>query len=419
LYGTSGKSGHNHHWSAPQIIDTKGIVNVLLQAPQYFLTVDSFAGIRVYTYDGRQVSNPVIPGLQAEFLTRHMVSVSNDTIALIDTGNARQIRLLDIQTGKEIAGGPLGLPYDAREVTLSKYGPAHARLVAVRDANDDVFLSRVNRRNLVKIGSMCSSVQFHEEHEMLVSVVDQKLNVWWRPSALFIDKAIHKLAVFARDDKALVKGSSILAFTGTRCFLRRPDGVNLTIGVPPVACTIYKLVAKAQWSGATRLARFARNESMWALLASLAVEYRELTVAEASYGALGLLDRVEFVQRLKLIPSEEGRAAELAVLARELDRGEQILLQAGLVYRAIDLAISLFRWERALDLAMRSKAHVDTVLHRRQLYLQAAGLEESSPKFIQLQKSIPIDPVAIEAKIKEELEKEAQRPGARPAIMTS
>lgn len=46
-------------------------------------------------------------------------------------------------------------------------------------------------------------------------------------------------------------------------------------------------------------------------------------------------------------------------------------MQAQLVYRAIMMNIRLFRWERALDLAVRNKTHVDTVLAYRQRYMDS------------------------------------------------
>lgn len=64
------------------------------------------------------------------------------------------------------------------------------------------------------------------------------------------------------------------------------------------------------------------------------------------------------------------------------DEAEAILLQAGLVYRAIKMNIKLFRWDRALDLAKQYKQHVDTVLWYRRRYLLAAQAEETSQRFI-------------------------------------
>lgn len=106
---------------------------------------------------------------------------------------------------------------------------------------------------------------------------------------------------------------------------------------------------------------------------------------------------MEFIQSIKAIPSEEGRQAELALFRRHPDEAERILLQASppLVYRAIKLNINLFRWARALDLALKHKVHVETVLAYRQKYLQSFERDEVNPKFLQYFKQVKEPPVAL------------------------
>ena len=43
----------------------------------------------------------------------------------------------------------------------------------------------------------------------------------------------------------------------------------------------------------------------------------------------------------------------------------------------------LFRWSRALELAVQHKTHVDTVLGYRQVYLKTSGKEETDKRFLQ------------------------------------
>lgn len=81
----------------------------------------------------------------------------------------------------------------------------------------------------------------------------------------------------------------------------------------------------------------------------------------------------------------QSRNAELALYRRCPDEAETILLQARppLLYRAIDLNIRLFRWGRALELAVKHKKHVDTVLGYRQKFLQQANKTETEKRFLQ------------------------------------
>lgn len=94
---------------------------------------------------------------------------------------------------------------------------------------------------------------------------------------------------------------------------------------------------------------------------------------------------MEYIQYIKSIASEEGRQAELALFRRQPNDAERILLQASppLIYRAIKMNITLFRWNRALELALKHKVHLDTVIAYRQKYLDEFQREEPNQKFLQ------------------------------------
>ena len=81
-------------------------------------------------------------------------------------------------------------------------------------------------------------------------------------------------------------------------------------------------------------------------------------------------------------------------------------------YRAVKMNIRLFRWSRALDLALKHKKHVDTVLGYRARYLESFGKAETHAKFLQCaREGIEVDWEAIKAKIKQEKEDERARSG--------
>lgn len=64
-------------------------------------------------------------------------------------------------------------------------------------------------------------------------------------------------------------------------------------------------------------------------------------------------DQVYYIQYIKEMPLKEARAAEMAVMTGHYQDAENLLLQAGLVFRAVLLNIYLHQWERALDLAVK------------------------------------------------------------------
>jgi intraflagellar transport protein 80 len=155
------------------------------------------------------------------------------------------------------------------------------------------------------------------------------------------------------------------------------------------------------------------DPACWALLAALAIDAVQLGAAEAAFGALDAVDKLAWVRRVAALPSEEGRAAELSVFRRRPDEAEGILLNAGLLYRAIKLNVRLFRWERALALAQQHQRHVDTVLMHRRVHLEAAGARESLPAYLAAAEGVVVDVDAIKARVDQEKAAEAARGGAR------
>ena len=103
---------------------------------------------------------------------------------------------------------------------------------------------------------------------------------------------------------------------------------------------------------------------------------------------------------------KELRNAEMAVLTGNHSDAETILLQSGLTFRAVLLNIHLHRWDRALDLAVKHKTHVDTVLAYRVKHLNRCDAEENLDKYIQYMKEVDIDWEKIGQKVEAEFQKE-------------
>lgn len=71
-------------WGQPVAFDLRENVTLIRQAERCFLIVDSFSGIQVMSYEGRRMSNPKFQGLQTDLLRRQSISLSSDTLAVID-----------------------------------------------------------------------------------------------------------------------------------------------------------------------------------------------------------------------------------------------------------------------------------------------------------------------------------------------
>jgi len=123
-----------------------------------------------------------------------------------------------------------------------------------------------------------------------------------------------------------------------------------------------------------------------------------------AYAAIGAVDKVEFLNHVKSIPNTDVRAAKMSMFCGNQLEAESILLRGGLLYLLIKMNLDLYEWENALNLAIRHKTHVDTVLGYRQMYLEQIGKEETNNKFKQYSENVAVDWDKIQTKVEAEME---------------
>lgn len=298
--------------------------------------------------------------------------------------------------------------------------------MAFIDKNRDLWLSPVAplpgysslSAAKVKLQTQVESLRWNDKCDSLAACADGRLHVWAYPNVVFVDKELLPLTRLVQDGSELGKMPHIMTFSGPRLGVRRLDGASVSVGVPPYPLLLYELVGGAKWDQAVRLCRFIKHDQLWACLAAMAIAASvgkgaaaSLETAEVALAALGCVDKLEFILHVSAIPSEEGRSAELALYRRCPEEAERILLQATppLLYRAIKMNIRLFRWARALELAVTHRSHVDTVLGYRAHYLQGLGRTETDPRFLQYAQQVTVDWDAINAKKAKERADETNR----------
>lgn len=406
-------------FSNPMQFDLRDAVISLILAEKHFLIADCSQGIQIYTYEGRQVSTiKLTTTLRPELMANNILSLSPDTVAVRDPADAKKILYFDASTGKQYKDAGLTHHLDIMDLTISQFGTQQDRKIAFADRNRELYIQSVHtKRPSVKLSTMSYSVSWNDKTETLVSISDGKLNTWFFPTVVYTDRSLLANTRTIRDDgEEFTRNDRIQDFSGNRISVRRgTDGALLTLAVNPYPGMLFAHIAKHDWDGAVRLCRFLNEDLLWSVITAMAIKHGELNTAEVGYAALNESDKVRYVHWLKEIPSAEGRQAELALLQRRPDEAERILLQAGLVYRAIELNMRLYRWVRALEIAVEQKTHVDTVIGRRNQYLDARNCKESEEKFKQAHGAVgKIDWDTINEKVKQELVKEQQRPGAKP-----
>lgn len=404
----------SENWNTPLIFDLKeGTVSLILQAEKHFLLVDG-GGLYVFSYEGRLISSPKFPGMRTDILSAQTVALSNDTIAVRDKSEEKVIFLFDVLTGKALGDGkPLTHKLEVVEIALDQCGPSSERKIALIDKNRDLYLSPVRRLgrepNICKIGALVHTMAWNDAANVLCGVQDNQFTVWYCPSVVFTDKELLPKTLHVKDGSEFTRAPHILNYAGTKVTLRQGDGSLVYSSVSPYPALLHDYSSSARWEDAVRLCRFAKDQSLWACLAGMAMANRELATAEVAYVAIGEVARVQYINFIKEQPSKESSVAHLLLFSGHVQEAEASLLQAGLVYQAIQVNIDLFNWDRALELAVKHKTHVDTVLAYRQKYLQRFGRKESNKRFLQYADGVEVDWEKIQAKLEMELSKERER----------
>lgn len=340
---------------------------------------------------------------------------SSDTLSILDrTDGGKTIRSFDILSGRAL-NNVITHTMDIAELALNQYGPNTGRKLFFIDSNRDLYLTPVAQKKKVKLGSQVDSAAWNDLSDQLVAVADGSLITWSYPSIVYVDKSLLPMTTVTKDGTDYLKMPQITSFFGTRVNIRRTDGALLNAKVSPYPSLLYEFVSRSKWEEATRLCRFVKQNELWACLAGMALDARHLDTAEVCLAAIQQVDKLHFIMHIKTIPSEEGRNAQLALYRRNIEEAESILLQAQppLIYRAIKLNIRLFRWNRALDLAVKHKTHVDTVLAYREQFLDSYKMEETDARFLQYSQQVSIDWEAITAKKQQEHEKEKEMISSR------
>ncbi|KAJ3393213.1 Intraflagellar transport protein 80 [Lobulomyces angularis] len=384
------------NWNTPAITDLNpgGRVVCIKQCAEYFVIVDTIVGMHVYTYEGRPVSQIKYLGLRPEYVTQHSISISGDTLAIKDRTDEKSIYLFDVTTGTPLAsvsgGGPFRHSIEVMELALNQSSLIGAtsgingRQLVIVDKNRDMWITGLIKVNFKKLGTMVDTFSWNDEIDIIAAMVDGKFTVWYYPNAVFIDQDIAHLTKIERDGSTFGRDAQFVSFSGTQCTLRKSDGSLVTVSfISPFPSLLHEQTKKKQWEDAIRLCRYAKMNELWACLAVMAVAGQDLNTAEVAYASIQELAKVQYICYIRDIPSAEARTAELALLRRQPKEAENILISANLIYRALKMWMNLYQWDRALELAVKFKSHVDTVLYCRKKYLKSMDKTEFNKRFLQ------------------------------------
>ncbi|CAD8115923.1 unnamed protein product [Paramecium primaurelia] len=396
------------NWNTPYIFDIRDSVSQICQCANYFCLVEVSSGIMVYNYEGRLISNPKIQGTKFEHLSHKKIAISNDLLALVDGGNNKVVKFYEMNSGKAL-NFTVEHSLEILEINLNQTEMIGERKLAFVDQNRDLHITPVHKKDIVKLAAMTDSFLWNEKFDMLCAISDQRFVVWYYPTSVYVDRDLLEQVKVSKECTDLTRNSQILSFQDTMVQIRRKDGAIMTQSVSPYPALLFEACERGKWEKAIKLCRYVKEHTLWAALAGLSLQFKELNTAEIALAAIEAADKVLFIQKIINVESEKAKSALLALFFKRPQEAENIYTQAKLYYRAIKMNIKLYKWERALDLAIQYNVHQDTLLAYRQKYLELTGQQETIPRFEKLAYDIKkYDWVEIKNKIKQEKAREQQ-----------
>ncbi|KAM6326119.1 intraflagellar transport protein 80 homolog [Podargus strigoides] len=412
------------NWNTPLIFDLKeGTVSLILQAERHFLLVDG-GGLYLYSYEGRLISSPKFPGMRTDILNAQTVSLSNDILAVKDKADEKVIYIFEALSGKPLGDGkPITHTTEIVEIALDQKGLTSERKIAFIDKNRDLYITSVKRfgkeQKIVKIGTMVQTLAWNDTSNILCGIQGTHFTVWYYPNTVYVDKDLLPKTLYEKDASEFSENPRIVRFVGNQITIRRADGSLVHLNISPYPTILHEYVSSSKWEDAVRLCRFVKDQTMWACLAAMAVANKDMDTAEVAYASIGEIDKVQCINSIKDLPSKESRMAHILLFSGNTQEAETLLLQTGLIYQAIQVNINLYNWDRALELAVKHKTHVDTVVAYRQKFLEDFGKKEMNKGFLQYAEGLEVDWNKIKAKIETEIAKEREQAAASPAARAS
>ncbi|CAD5233469.1 unnamed protein product [Bursaphelenchus xylophilus] len=399
------------NWNTPIISELKdGNVTLILLCEKFFMLVDGGLA-QVLNYEGRQQctlrQNNGIN--MADHLTDRTAAISNDVCALKDKQNPNVLHLYETKTGKTAGDGRIAHSVEIVEVALNQCGPLSERRIAFVDVNSDCFLGKINSygalRRYEKLDTAISNIHFNNLTNMLAAFRDRRVICFSLPSIVFTDRELLSRTCVTVESEDMGRSAFVVGFIGNGVTVRRSDGSLVIAYVPPFLSGIYKCFAKNEWDKALRMCRTVKEDYLWATLAGAAAMNQNYRIAEIAYSELLEVEKVYYLGEISAETKKERRNAAMALFNGNLRDAEAALIQAGEFFRAIMLNLSMFKFERALELAVKHNIHVDTVLGYRKRYLEETGRKENDQKFLKHYANYEIDWQHIREQVKHDLAK--------------
>lgn len=131
---------HEGNWASPFVFDIKDVVFLIVQGAKYFALIDASQNFTIYSYEGKQISQPKYQGLRVEFLNQRHISLSSDVMAVIDPSNPKSVKVFDIMSGK-VTDSHIEHTTEIIQMDMNQVAMSSERKMAFVDSNKDLLIA--------------------------------------------------------------------------------------------------------------------------------------------------------------------------------------------------------------------------------------------------------------------------------------
>ncbi|XP_053107178.1 intraflagellar transport protein 172 homolog isoform X2 [Hemicordylus capensis] len=351
-------------------------------------------------------SNEILGSVRTEFMNPHLISVRiNERRQRGTEENKRLAYLVDIKTiaAVDLVGcyniGTISHDSKIDWLELNETG----QKLLFRDKQMRLHLYDIESAAKTTILSYCSYVQWVPGSDVVVAQNRNSLCVWYN-----IDTP-ERVTMFP------MKGDIV--------DLERSNGktkVIVTEGVNTVSCTLDEgliefgtAIDDGDYHRAVAfletLEMSAETEAMWKTLSRLALEARQLHIAERCFAALGHVSKARFLHKTNEIASQVAKEyggdgtdyyqvrVRLAMLEKNYKLAEMIFLEQNAVEEAMEMYQELHMWDECISVAEAKAGELFEKIRNPQRALECYRKGSSFLKAVELARSVfPAEVVRLE-----------------------
>merc|ERR1719335_1777027 len=279
------------------------------------------------------------------------------------------IRVLDLVTSNSVAT----VSHDTR-IDWLELNPSMANKLFFRDKRRQLYLYDIEHQSCTTLLNYCNYVQWVPDSDVVVAQNRSQLCVWYSINAP--DRVtLHEIKGDIED---------IERSNGRTCVIV-DEGVNMVeYELDEALISFGSCLERAQYAKAVNLLEelplTPETEAMWRSLADTSMESFNLPVAEQCYAVLGDVAKSRYLHKVNsLIDQHKAEVggdgsqfymaqAKMAILAKQFQRAEAILLDNNELDEALAMYQELHKYDESLRLAERKKH--PKVMHLKNFYLQ-------------------------------------------------